>query len=58
MRVENLLKGMPVLTMKRGHWPNKSDIADVQAAWPQHTVRVEVLHYPGTRYCVTVRRDG
>lgn len=56
--VSNLLKGMPVLVMKRGHWPNKNDIADVMAAWPGYTIRTEVLHHPGTRYCVTVRRQS
>lgn len=56
--ITNLLKGMPVLVMRRGHWPNQRDIKDVQAAWPQHTVQVETLHHPGTRFCVTVRRNG
>lgn len=51
-----LLKGMPVLVMRRGLFPNKADISDVVASYPNHTVRTETMFEP-CRFVVTVRRN-
>ena len=53
--LHNLLKGMPVLVLRKGLFPNKADIQDVQRSWPGATVRTEVIHHPATRFVVTVR---
>lgn len=52
--VSDLLKGRPVITFKRGQFPNRLDIVDVQARFPGMTVRTEVSHAHGTRFVVTV----
>lgn len=49
------LKGIPVLVMRRGLFPNRQDIADVQSAWPNHIVRTETMYQP-CRVTVTVQR--
>jgi hypothetical protein len=54
-RVLDLLKGMPVLTMRAGCYPNKADILEIMARYPGATVRTEVIHHPFTRFTVTVR---
>lgn len=50
----NFLKGRPVITFKRGQFPNRLDIADVQARFPNMIVRTEVSRAHGTRFVVTV----
>jgi hypothetical protein len=55
--VADLLKGMPVLIMRRGLYPNKADIVDITSRFPNHTVRTEVIHQPATRFVVTVRSN-
>lgn len=52
--VSDLLKGRPVITFRRGQFPNRQDILDVQARFPNTTVRTEVSHAHGTRFVVTV----
>lgn len=52
--VADLLKGRPVITFRRGQFPNRLDIVDVQARFPNMTVRTEVSHAHGTRFVVTV----
>ena len=49
------LHGKPVLVMRRGLFPNKADIADVLAAFPNHIVRTETMYNP-CRFVVTVQR--
>lgn len=51
----DLLKGKPVLLMKRGHYPNKADIIDILSRFPNTVVRVETIHFPTTRFAVTVQ---
>ena len=53
--LRNLLKGMPVLVMRAGHYPCKADITDIMARYPSATIRTEVIHHPCTRFVVTVR---
>lgn len=53
--IHNLFQGMPVLVMRKGHWPNQRDIEQVQQAWPDHEVKIETQHFPCTRFCITVR---
>ena len=50
-----LLKGVPVLVMRRGVYPNKSEVCDVIASWPGHIVRTEVMHNP-CRFVITAQR--
>ena len=50
-----LLKGRPVLVMRRGVYPNRSEIVDIQASWPGHVVRTENMFNP-CRFCITVQR--
>ena len=50
-----LLKGRPVLVMRRGVYPNRSEVSDVLASWPNHIVRTEVMHNP-CRFTITVQR--
>ena len=50
-----LLRGMPVLIMRRGVYPNKSEIMDIQADWPGYIVRTESVFTP-CRFAVTVQR--
>ena len=52
-----LLKGMPVLIMRAGHWPNRADVLCVKAQYPGHTVFEEHIHTKvGVRFALTVRR--
>ena len=55
MSVIPMLKGRPVLVMRRGLYPNRNDIVDVQMSWPGHIVRTEAMHQP-YRFVVTVSR--
>lgn len=55
MPVIPMLKGKPVLVMRRGLYPNRKDICDVQMSWPGHIVRTEAMHQP-CRFVVTVQR--
>lgn len=55
--LRNLLKGMPVLVMGAGHYPNKADIVDIMARYPGATIRTEVIHHPRTRFVVTIREN-
>lgn len=50
-----LLRGMPVLVMRRGVYPNKAEILDIHANWPGYTVRTETIYQP-CRFAVTVQR--
>lgn len=52
--ISDLLKGRPVIVFRRGAFPNRLDIQDVQARFPGMTVRTEVSHAHGTRFVVTV----
>ncbi|MBK8467654.1 MAG: hypothetical protein IPL32_17710 [Chloracidobacterium sp.] len=52
----DLLHGMPVLVMRPGHYPSTKDVQDIMKTWPNSTVRTETMHYPHTRFVVTVRR--
>lgn len=56
--VRDLLKGMPVLIMRAGHYPNKADIIDIMQRYPRSVVRTEVIHHPATRFVVTVRESN
>ena len=47
------LKGRPVLVMRRGVYPNKSEVLDIIRSWPGHTVMVEPLN--PARFAITVR---
>lgn len=49
-----LLKGRPVLVMRRGVYPNRTEVADVLAAWPNHIVRTETMFEP-CRFVLTVQ---
>lgn len=51
-----LLKGMPVLVMRRGLFPNRQDILDVMASYPGHVVQTETMHQP-CRFVLTVRKN-
>lgn len=55
--VQPLLRGKPVLVMRRGVFPNKADILDVAASYPNHVVRTETMFSP-CRFCVTVQRKA
>lgn len=50
-------KGMPVLVMRAGHYPNRADIRDIQSRHPNAVVRTEIMHEPNTRFVVTVREN-
>lgn len=51
-----LLKGVPVLVMRRGTYPNKSDVADiVNRLRDTHTVRTEYIGDIGC-FAVTAQR--
>ncbi len=54
--VADLLKGFPVLVMRRGLYPNKADVLDIMSRFPNHTIRCEVIHQPATRFVVTAQR--
>lgn len=54
--VQSLLKGKPVLVMRRGLFPNKADIVDIMSRFPDSVVRTETMHNPATRFVVTVHR--
>lgn len=56
MAVIDMLKGKPVLVMKRGLFPNKADIVDLMSRFPNCIVRTETMHTPSTRFVVTVQR--
>ena len=50
-----LLKGMPVLLMRRGVFPNKSEILDVMQSYPGYIVAVEPA---AQRFAITVRSNN
>lgn len=50
-----LLKGCPVLVMRRGAFPNRAEIKDVQASYPGSVVRTEHMFNP-CRFVVTVAK--
>ena len=52
----DMLRGMPVLVMRAGHYPNRADIQTIIAAYPTAVIRTEVMHYPCTRFVVTAQR--
>ena len=54
--VLDMLKGKPVLTMRRGCYPNKADIIDLMSRFPNHVILTETMHVPSTRFVVTVQR--
>ena len=54
--VLDLLKGKPVLVMRRGLFPNKADIIDLVSRFPDCIIRTETMHVPSTRFVVTVQR--
>ena len=56
--VQSLLKGKPVLVMRRGLFPNKADIVDIMSRFPDSVVRTETMHNPSTRFVVTVQRKA
>ena len=56
--VQSLLKGKPVLVMRRGLYPNKADILDLMSRFPECVIRTETMHNPSTRFCVTVQRKS
>lgn len=51
-----LLRGKPVFVLKRGHYPNKSEVQQLQAANPDAVLVVETLHQPFTTFVVTAVR--
>jgi len=51
----DLLKGKPVLVMRRGLFPNKADITDLMLRFPDCIIRTETMHVPSTRFVVTVQ---
>lgn len=51
-----LLKGVPVLVMRCGAYPNRRDILDIIASYPDHIVQTETMYHP-CRFVVTVRRN-
>lgn len=56
--IQSLLKGKPVLVMRRGLFPNKADIVDIMSRFPEYVVRTETMHNPATRFVVTVQRKS
>ena len=56
--VQSLLKGKPVLVMRRGLFPNKADIVDIALRFPECVIRTETMHNPSTRFVVTVQRKA
>ena len=56
--VQSLLKGKPVLVMRRGLFPNKADIVDIASRFPDSVIRTETMHNPSTRFVVTVQRKA
>ena len=53
--VQPLLKGVPILIMRRGVYPNKLEMSDITARlFSTHMIRVEYL--PDARFCVTAQR--
>lgn len=50
-----LLKGCPVLVMRRGAFPNRAEIKDIQASYPGSVVRTEHMFNP-CRFVVTVAK--
>jgi hypothetical protein len=42
-----LLKGIPMLVMKRGECPNRNDVESVRRSWPNHLLRLEMLVVDG-----------
>ena len=53
--VLDLLKGKPVLTMRRGCYPNKADIIDLMSRFPNHVICTETMHVPHTTFVVTAQ---
>lgn len=53
--IQSLLKGRPVLIMRRGVYPNRTEVADVIASYPNHIVRTETMFEP-CRFALTVQR--
>lgn len=49
----HILKGKPVLIMRRGTFPNRAEIRDIQASYPGSVVRTEPW---GIRFVVTVAK--
>ena len=50
-----LTKGRPVFIMNKGHFPNRSDVQTVQAAYPASVVRTEHMYTErGVRFALTV----
>lgn len=54
--VQPLLKGMPVLVMRRGTYPNRREILGIVENWPGYIVQTEPAFHP-CRFVVTVRRS-
>lgn len=50
-----LLKGRPVLMMRRGVFPNRAEIKDIQLLYPGSVVRTEHISNP-PRFVVTVAK--
>lgn len=53
--VLDMLKGKPVLVMRRGLYPNKADIVDIASRYPGAVIRTETMHVPSTRFVVTAQ---
>ena len=52
-----LTKGRPVFIMNKGHFPNKSDVQTVQAAYLGCVIRTEHLYTErGVRFALTVAK--
>lgn len=55
-QVVDMLRGKPILTMRRGCYPNKADIVMLLADHPNCIIRVETMHVPLTTFVVTAQR--
>lgn len=53
--VQHLLRGKPVLVMRRGLYPNHADILAVMESYPNHVIRTEPVFNP-SRFAITVQR--
>ena len=53
--VVDMLKGKPVLVMRRGLYPNKADIVDIASRYPNAVIRTETMHVPSTRFVITAQ---
>lgn len=51
-----LLRGRPLYVLKRGHYPNRSEVLQMQEAHPDAVLVVETLHQPFTTFVVTAVR--